>query len=356
MPMEIRPFSTQWRIAVREFNGRLEAAGVAPGLRLPEDPQAEMLPGSQLYLAVEEGTVRGGYVLRPQPFSFHGTLRRVTHLRLPLSEGVIHKSYAHVGPLMLRSALKAEPVLYALGMGGDRQPLPRMLQAMGWSLSAIPFFFRVAHPARFLRQIRAARQSQWRAAIMDLAAWTGAGWLGIHAWQRSRTRRPAFTSVLQEAQDFGAWADEVWQASRGMYGMAAVRDAATLRQLYPASDPRFLRLQVSPGAWAVLLDTAMRDDLHFGDLRVGTIADCMGKPEDAATVIHAARLYLERRGVDLIISNQSHPAWVQALAADGFLRGPSNFLLGASKALSELLAAGPDRHMNRGDGDGPVHL
>src|ERR1700682_6010605 len=215
MPMEIRPFSAQWRTAVREFNGRLEAVGVAPGLRPPEDAQAEMLPGSQLYLAVEEGAVRGGYVLRPQQFSFRGTLRRVTHFRLPLSEAVIHKRYAHVGPLMLRSALKAEPVLYALGMGGYHQPLPRMLQAMGWSLSSIPFFFRVAHPPRFLRQIRAARQNTWRTAIMDLAAWTGAGWLGIHAWQRSHTRRPASESVFQEAEDFGAWADEVWQASQG---------------------------------------------------------------------------------------------------------------------------------------------
>src|ERR1700737_1325346 len=124
MPMEIRPFSTQWRIAVREFNGRLEAAGVAPGLRLPEAAQ-------------------GGYCLRPQQFSFHGTLHRVAHFRLPLSEAVIHRSYAHVGPLMLRSALKAEPVLYALGMGGYQKPLARMLQAMGWNLSSIPFFFRV---------------------------------------------------------------------------------------------------------------------------------------------------------------------------------------------------------------------
>jgi hypothetical protein len=356
MPMEIRPFSAGWRTAVREFNGRLDAAGVAPGLRLPEDGQAEMLPGSQLYLAVEEGAVRGGYILRPQQFSFHGTLRRVTHYRLPLSEAVVHRSYAHVGPLMLRSALKAEPVLYALGMGGDDKPLPRMLRAMGWSLSSIPFFFRVAHPARFLHRIRAARQNPWRAAIMDLAAWTGAGWLGIHAWQRSRTRRPASASVFQEVEEFGAWADEVWQASQGMYGMTAVRDAATLRQLYPASDPRFLRLRLSLGAWAVLLDTAMRDDSYFGDLRVGTIVDCMGKPGDAAAVIHAGRVYLERRGVDLVISNQGHTAWAQALAADGFLRGPSNFLLGASKGLSELMAAVPDRHINRGDGDGPVHL
>jgi hypothetical protein len=104
----------------------------------------------------------------------------------------------------------------------------------------------------------------------------------------------------------------------------------------------------------VMLDTAMRDNEYFGDLRVGTIADCLARPEDAGIVIHAARVYLERRGVDLIISNQGHPAWTGALRADGFFRGPSNFLFAASPALG---AAGiSEYHINRGDGDGPVHL
>src|SRR5437868_7228303 len=208
MPIEIRPFAAERLNALREFNGRLDAAGVAPGMRLPEDVQAEMLAGSQLYLVVEEGAVRGGYVLRPQQFSFHGTLRQVTHYRLPLSEGLIHKRYAAVGPMMLRSAVNAEPLLYALGMGGYQQPLPRMLQAMGWNVTSIPFYFRVVHPARFLRKMRAARTNPWRAAAMDLAAWTGAGWIGIKAWQAIRTR-PAAASLFQEVEDFGAWADEI---------------------------------------------------------------------------------------------------------------------------------------------------
>ena len=101
MPIEIRPFSAEWLNAVREFNGRLDTAGAAPGMRLPEDPQTEMLPGSETWLALEGGAVRGGYTLRPQQFSFRGEIRRVAHYRLPVSEGLIDRSYAMVGSLLL---------------------------------------------------------------------------------------------------------------------------------------------------------------------------------------------------------------------------------------------------------------
>jgi ferredoxin-NADP reductase len=73
-------------------------------------------------------------------------------------------------------------------------------------------------------------------------------------------------------------------------------------------------------------------------------------------VIHAARRHLEERGVDVIISNQSYAAWERALRTDGFFRGPSNFLLAASKELAALGVPAADMHINRGNGDGPVHL
>jgi len=67
---------------------------------------------------------------------------------------------------------------------------------------------------------------------------------------------------------------------------------------------------------------------------------------------------LEQRGVDLIVSNQLHPAWSQALLRSGFRTGPSNYLLALSPALARAATgAGHDRsHFNRGDGDGPIHL
>jgi hypothetical protein len=353
MPIEIRPFSSEWLAALREFNGRLEAIGT----QLPEDPEAEMLPGSRLYLAVEGRDVRGGYILRPQTFSFSGELRRVAHLRLPLSEGAVNRSYARVGSLLIRSAEKAEPLLYALGMGGLDRPLPRMLQAMGWSIIPVPFYFRVVHAARFLRAIRAIRKTRLRAFLMDIAAWTGAGWLLIRNRQRRRAQPAPKGIHAEEAEDFGPWADEIWTTAQPEYAMTAVRDARTLRQLYPSREPRPLRLQVNSCGWALLLDTPMEGDQYFGDLRVGTIIDCMASPDSDAPerVVHAARRYLEKRGVDLIVTNQSHAAWRDALRSAGFLQGPSNFLFGASKALAALAVPAEEMHINRSDGDGPVH-
>jgi hypothetical protein len=76
--------------------------------------------------------------------------------------------------------------------------------------------------------------------------------------------------------------------------------------------------------------------------------------------VRAARRELERRRVDLIVTNQAHSAWQAALRDEGFLSGPTNFLFAASPQLAQLLApfetAQNEFHINRGDGDGPIHL
>jgi len=144
----------------------------------------------------------------------------------------------------------------------------------------------------------------------------------------------------------------------------ALRDGATLNRIYPSSDPRFLRLLVSrggkPAGWAVMLDTPMSGHKHFGNLRVGSIVDCLAKPEMACLVVRYATSFLEQRGVELIVSNQTNSAWRKAFLAAGYLAGPSNFILALSPMLGERLqpseAAWDQIHMNRGDGDGPIHL
>ena len=92
---------------------------------------------------------------------------------------------------------------------------------------------------------------------------------------------PAIRPVHTRARLFPAWADKVWGRSQLEYALLAERDAATLDQLYPSSDPRFLRVH-AVGGWAVLLDTRMQDHKQFGDMRVGTIVDCLAPPESAA--------------------------------------------------------------------------
>jgi hypothetical protein len=364
MSLQILPYAQPAVPAVREFNQRLLASGgllagsALADRQFPETPDPGWMPGMELFLAVEESMVRGGYILRRQNFSVAGATLQAAHYRLPLSEGVINRSYAMLGLRMVRDALSREPRLYALGMGGWDKPLPRMLKRLGWTMCAVPFHFKVVHPFRFLRHIRPLRTSPLRRAALDAAAFTGAGWLGMKALGLvTPCARRLLPCPFDLAPGFAPWADEVWERSRPAYALLAQRDAAALDQLYPPSDPRFLRVRAT-GGWAVVLDTQMQDHKQFGDMRVGTIVDCLAPPSSAGAIVRAAASLLEQRGVDLIVSNQLHTGWSRALLESGFRGSASNYLLALSPAFAQAAGgANPGQfHINRGDGDGPIHL
>jgi hypothetical protein len=369
MAIAIQPYTEEWIPAVQALNQRLAAGGIAPEFHFPDRHAPQWLPkldGRRIYqeyfLATDGGAVRGGYILKFQDFSFRGEMRRVGFYRLPLSEGIVNKTYAAVGVHLLRHAVGTQPLLFALGMGGFQNPLPQMLKAMAWSLQAVPFHFRVARPVRFLRNIAPLRQSPARRLVADLAAFTGAGWLGIHAVQRFRSHGIEGLHC-EPVPSFGDWAEEVWRDCQSSYALLGCRDRENLNILYP-SDKNFIRVKVERSGqvlgWATLLDTQMRDNKYFGDMRVGSIADCLSRPENALAVTQAVTAFLLDRGVDLIVSNQSHAAWGAALRKNGFFSGPSNFIFAAGKPLAGLLAplesVFPELHVNRGDGDGPVNL
>lgn len=373
MPLSIKPYTEDLIPAVKEFNRRVAGAVTSEDFLFPEQHVPRWLPKSnepdlyqEYFVAVEKGKVRGAFCLKHQDFLLRGEMRQVAYYHMPLSEGLVNREYAGVGAQMLRHALKTHPLVFALGMGSFTNPLPRMLKAMGWSMYAVPFFFRVHHPARFMREMRALQGTPAKRLAMNLARISGTAWAGIYVLQRMRARKPAgYSSIgIQRVECFSKWADELWEQSKSRYMMAGDRRSSALDVLYPPGDNRFLRVKVlnkgEPVGWSILMDTQMRNDKYFGNLRVGTIADGLALPENAARVVQASTSMLEERGVDLIVSNQSHIAWMEGLKKAGFLRGPSNYIFAASKKLGEILtpfdSAQTQIHFTRGDGDGPIHL
>jgi hypothetical protein len=285
---------------------------------------------------------------------------------MPISEGIIDKRYSLVGPKIIHHALRRQPLSYGLGMGSQDASIARILKAMGWKSQLIPFFFKVRHTFSFLRNIRYLRSNRIQALLLDAAAYSGLGWAGIKLGSLLTNRNQArFASVsVEQVSEFSAWADEIWHTCRYRYSMVGVRDADVLNILYPPGNRRFIRLKVIEDGdaigWAVLLDTKMSDDKYFGGMRVGSIVDCLALPKNAAKVMAAAERVLAQRNVDLMLSNQSHPDWAGALKTAGFFQGPSNYIFVTSPQLTQVLhgidPAGMGIHLNRGDGDGPIHL
>jgi hypothetical protein len=364
----IRPFTEELVGEVREFNRRLANGGVR--YRFPDSPVSKWLPRlegrhifQEYFLAVDaSGTVRGGYILKHQEFAINGTTHNLAFYHLPLSEGLIDRRFGFVGLRLLTDALKREPAMFVLGIGSRREALSQMLMAMSWRLGPVPFYFRILRPFRAARKLSYLRTSMLRRIALDLAAFSGAAWVGTQlvAFGAKPGSRRIATRV--EAR-FGEWADRIWNDCRRRYTMIGRRDSETLNVLYPPGDHRFIRMAVDVSGvtvgWALLLATDMRSHAYFGDLRVGSLVDCLAVPGHAADVVRAAVECLRDRGVDLIVSNQMADAWISGLKTNAFLAGPSTFLFGASKELESLLTvdeAMQGVHLNRGDGDGPINL
>lgn len=372
MPVEITEMTDQHVSAVEAFNARLRAGGMT--MQLPPQPIPDWLPPAggrklfqQPYVALDQtGEVRGGYILKHQEFKIGDSIEYIADLRLPISEGTVNRDYADMATTILFDALSKQKSLFGLGMGGAQQPVAQLFKAAGWRIFPVPFYFRVLRPFRFFRRIKILRSDFRRRAAMDLAALTGLGAVAVKGRQMLLNKRPDDSQSLRvdRVDDFGNWADDLWNRSRDQYRMIAVRNLEVLRMLYDVSDPRFMRLRVSRGdqviGWCVALDTQMTDHKQFGSLRLGSLVDGLAATEDAHAVVSMATRYLQDRHVDLIISNQSHAAWGEAFKNSGYLSGPSNYLFAGSRKLDKLMKqseiSNDQTFINRGDGDGPIHL
>ncbi|TIL75903.1 MAG: hypothetical protein E5Y65_21965 [Mesorhizobium sp.] len=372
MAIEIIPYTEQHTELVKAFNQRLKTGGATyqfPESHIP--PALPKIDGRNLFqeyfVAVENGKdVRGAFVLQHQPFSFSDKTVSIAHYDLPISEGFVNKAYSLIGMQLAMNALKRQPYLFSLGIGGFDEPLAQLLQKLGWQLRAVPFYFKVHHPAKFLGNVGSLRTTTPRKFLLDFLALSGCGWIGIKLAHKlaAASRRSTAPVHVEPVARFERWADDLWNACKHLHSMCAVRDSDNLNLLYNSQVRDFIRLKITRGdevlGWAVLLNTQMSGSKQFGNMRVGTIVDCLALRENTVPVIHFATRHLERAGVDLIVTNQADAAWGAALKSCGYFSRPSNYIFAASKKLAELLqpleTTAETIHLDRGDGGGPMNL
>lgn len=366
MAYRIENFREEHLPAVCAFNARMEAHGVGREFLLPEHapvPRAELPVRRDQMLLLDGCDVHGGYLPQVQEFRIAGRIVDALGYQVPLSEGVIDKRFAPVGMVLIKHALRRTPYIYTVGMGGIDTPLPRLLKGMRFYVRLVPFLFRVRHAPAFLRQIQSLRASRFRRYGAALLAFSGSGALGIAMLQRRAWRRGSRRVEIEPVEEFGPWADVLWDRLKDQHAVCAVRSASVLNQIYPPGG-RFHKIRAVAGGeivgWAVATESAFRNHKYFGDLRVGTIVDTFAASDYMEATARAAARVLAERDVDLLITNQSDCRWVAAFRAAGFLSGPSNYGVSLSpEALRLSQEAGlSDQHFHftRGDGDGIVNL
>jgi hypothetical protein len=367
--LEFVPYTREWIPAVKDFNQRMLAGGLQAELCYPEELDDPLCAANrealcrEYFVAVEGLSVRGAYFLTHECWAAHGQRHHVSNFRLPLSEGFVNQRYKRTGTALLQHALDRNPLLYCLGLGSKQRPLAQMLLSQRWQFANTDFYFRCVNCRDVLRGLPCLRAGLPLRLAMDAAAVTG-GCRGIIACQSLRERKPCGNTAFFRVTEFEDWINELWRGASSAYSLLAERTTSALAARYPSADPRFFRLVICSGpercGWALLLATQMREHRHFGNLKVGTIVDCLAWPGEEHRVVYAATSFLEEQKVQLIVSNQSHRSWRAAFEHSGYLRGPTNRFFVASPGLARLLDPlaqnFPVTHLTRGDGAGPIHL
>ena len=318
------------------------------------------------FLVLEGDDVRGGFLLAGFRGWFgNGETAQVWNCREPLSEGIVNPKYTFISIRMLKDIQQRSPYVFALGMGGEELPFPRLLRGAGWTIWPVPFLFRVFSGGGFARELKLLERGRLK-ILARLAAATGMAQAGVAAAQAKSIAgaMAARGYEIERVERWGEWADEVWARFRGQCSFSVIRDRGTLPALYPLESGRIqayvIRRGGSVAGWAATMNTAMKDHKYFGNLRVGTILDCIAPMEAMRACAAATTRHLGREGADLVVTNQSHGEIVKAFRGIGFLSARSNYILALSKKFSEAVvkqAGGRDRmHFTRGDSDGRIHL
>jgi hypothetical protein len=371
MAIRVVPYEPEHVPLVKALNRRLAEGGSTWAFYEQANPEwlePGATPNTQrdFYVALDdEGVARGGYALKPEVFLLRGKPIELASIQGPVSEGLVNAAYSPLAFQLIRDMESRSPNLFSWG-ASDR--VLELFRRLKWREHRMPFQLRVVRPARFLRRnafLRKRPRNRW---VLDLLAYTGVGAAAIWSAQAALTwsgRGNRHRLETVEVDSFGSWADEIWAAAAPQYELIAIRDRDTMNARLPRRGwfPAYI-LQITRGAqtmgWAAVFDTEFEADGRFGSLRVGSIIDALAHPGSEAAVLKSATAWLERRGVDAVVSNFTHPTWQAAFRQAGYFssadRRPLTLSWDAAEAVGEDEVVSKGLHMTPIDGDGPRGL
>ncbi len=359
--------------AVARLNRRLKAGG-----RDDEMPLDPALPGESQYrpegfpvhrrmmIFEDAKEVRAAMLLCHHNVFINGVKRDFCWTKMPLSEGIIDSKYSLAIVQLIKRALDYQPFMMGVGAGSPESEGHRLFTGLRWRHRSVPFFFYPVKLSKVLRGLNYLKKNPRLRYGALLGVYSGMG-TGLSSLLNLRRKLSNIFSGIEVTvvDNFDEWADRIFADSLQDYSVAIRSDATSLNIVYPPDDHRYTRLRVKRRGsntdigWIVVASKRMNNNHYFGNLYVGTLVDGFGRSEDATALVAAGINHLAGMGVEIIVANFSHAAWVEACRRSGMFGGPSNFQVFVSPKGGPVLEESCPLHkihVARGHSDGMDNL
>jgi len=263
-----------------------------------------------------------------------------------------------VGPLLVREATRALDCALSLFV---EPPVQRILTGMKWShRGVLSEYLRVLDARALTRNVRLGALRRLSAPARTLAGW------GLALLQRGRTlqtlhaRPKGARAEVREESGFAVGFDALWHSVRDRFGACVSRDRESLRRRYGGRPERYRVLTCREGqrllGYCIVKVKQFSGDSRMGDLRIGTIVDCLfdpSSPEVLQSLLSEAMSLFKRESVHAVLCTASHATVIRVLRANGFLAIPGNLHFALhNRTPGPVLDVPLDAwHLMRGDSD-----
>jgi len=279
-----------------------------------------------------------------------------------------------VGPLLIKEVNRSLDCALSVFV---EPPVLRILRGLKWTYQGVvPQYLRILDAPGVSRNlqlsglkaltIRTGETSpalplRWIESLLrTLGGWIlavgQALWVGLTIVARPRS----LPVEVRVEQGFDDSHNQLWQAVGGRFGACIVRDQRYLQRRFGGNTDRYrvlgCRQENRLLGYCIVKTKQFSNDLRMGNMKVGTIVDCLFDPDAPAalqTLLDCVVKVWAREGVHVVLCTASHAAVRRLLRANGFLAIPGNLNFAYHNRTNVPLQDIPLEawHLMRGDSD-----
>jgi hypothetical protein len=337
------------------FNKRISSANLS--FSDPENWQfakSNKFIKQDFYVLTENSEIiRAITAIKNQNYYLKGEIINFQDIQLPISESIINFNYISQTIYFIKYISSLSSNMHALGMGGLKTSLPKILMKNKFKSFLIPFF---SFPISITSLIQLIIFNKFKFKIHPRYLFLILGLDRIRKFVLIKFHKCNNINI-ELFSKFNSTDSLLWNTLKSNFDLIAVKDDENLNELYCNSPHDLLKYRVSVEGryfgYMILKITKHSNNKYFLNSKTLTIVDMLCENKHYFIFIKMIKKIALVNNCDLILVNSTYEKFNSVLSKSLFITLPSNFgFVYKTENTFNIL----NSWITRADGDGPINL
>ncbi len=306
------------------------------------------------YVLIENSEIiRPITAIKNQNYYLKGEIINFQDIQLPISESITDFNYISQTIYFMKYISNLSSNMHALGMGGLKTSLPKILIKNKFKSYLIPFF---SYPISISSLIQLIIFNKFKFRIHSRFLFLILFLDVIRKYFLFKIHKCRHVNI-ELFSKFNSTDSFLWNNLKSNFDLIAVKDDENLNELYCNSPHDLLKYRVSVEGryvgYMILKITKHCNNKYFLNSKTLTIVDILCENKNYFIFIKMIKKIALMNNCDLILVNSTYEKFNSILSKSSFITLPSNFgFVYKTENSFNIL----NSWITRADGDGPINL